>query len=165
MIENSALAYMPVPVPLLPEMYRVLAELTAGVVDEPEPGGGSPLPGGTLAGDLGENGVGWDAADLARLAATDMATTRLISRMLDVLAETPDQRYTTSDLVERLDVSKANLRGSLAALTRHIKRHYAGLGWPMIFEWGGDVGEGAPMETHYKVTPELAAIWRQVRGR
>lgn len=170
MIGNAGrVVYVPVTVGLLPEVYRVLSQLMATAAGEALEIDDGPPPGGTLPGDLGDDfgsaqGVGWKADALRKLARTPTGTTQLISRMLDVLAETPDQFHPTSDLIERLDVTQPQLRGSLGGLTRHLKKHYRGLDWPMIAKWGADLGEGYNIETYYKLEPELASTWKQVRA-
>jgi hypothetical protein len=80
----------------------------------------------------------------------------LVSRMLDVLAARRSDWIGTTELVGLLGVEKTKLRGTLAALTRHVKAHYGRLNWPMKFEWNGT-------EATYKINPDVAELWPSVR--
>jgi len=156
----EGLAYVPVPASHLQEVYSLLAELTgASAVDVAIKG--SPLPGGTVGGALGN--ATWTAAELAQLGSGTTATTKLVSRVMDVLAEQPGERYSTTDLVERLGVARNSLRGALAALTRHVKKHYPDHSWPFGWAWGGTLGEGFEAEMYYSLNPETAATWAEAR--
>ena len=83
---------------------------------------------------------------------------------MDVLAEQPGERYSTTDLVERLGVARNSLRGALSALTRHVKKHYPNHSWPFGWVWGGHLGQGFEAEMYYWLEPETATTWKEARG-
>jgi len=96
------MVYVPVSGKHLAEVYRYLAELgTEGPVTGNAEEEDSPLPGGT-GGGLGD--APWTTAELSQLASGTTTTTRLITQVMDVLASRPGERYSTTDLVERLGV-------------------------------------------------------------
>lgn len=110
--------------------------------------------------------ISWSVDDLARLASTSLFTTRQVALVLDVLAEKPGEWFTTTDLVNRIDIVRSNLKGVLSALTRHVRKHYARANWPMTAVWGPDIGDGFPGEVHYRFDDEdRAATWREARAR
>ena len=157
---TEELAYVPVPMAHLAAVFSLMADLTgSSTVDVSVEQ--SPLPGGTLGGALGN--APWTVAELAQIALGTMATTKLVTRMMDVLAEQPGERYSTTDLVERLGVARTSLRGALAALTRHVKKHYPEHSWPFQWEWGVDLGEGFEAEMYYSIEPEMAVTWTEAR--
>lgn len=167
--DTDRLAYVPVPPHLLPAVYQLLGELTTTPVggnDSPpaDTTGIDPPPVDTTRADLGPFGEGWDAEDFRKLVATEAISTRLVCRFLDLLSPTPGSWYPTSHLLELLGDEHDKVRGGLGAFSRHVRRHYPGLGWPMDAKWGPDLGDGFPLETHYMVTATEAAIWTQVRA-
>src|SRR4051794_1648608 len=132
MSQNYDLVPVMVPSPYVMEVYAYLAELASAATAADDVG--SPLPGGTQGGE-GEGTVApWTEADLRRLASTNTISTKLVTRLLDVLAAEPGRRYGTSELVEVLQVNRNALRSALSKLTLHIRKHYARDNWPMKFE-------------------------------
>lgn len=105
----------------------------------------------------------WTVAELNRFAATGSTTNVTIAKVLDVLAAEPGKFFSTSTLEERTGVPRANLKGSMSALTRHINRHYSGHEWMFTFEWGTHLGPDYPAEAHYTVDEAGAQRWREAR--
>lgn len=99
-----------------------------------------------------------------RLASSEAPSIVLICQMLDELAQTPDRLVPTSEIVSHIGVSRDVLRGALGALTRHVKKHFRDLGWPMTMQWGGDLGDGHAMESYYSLSSENAREWKRARG-
>ncbi|MFG2018274.1 hypothetical protein [Actinomadura geliboluensis] len=127
-------------------VYRLLSEL------EQEPGADAGLAGTSDAPGA------WDADKLARLAGTELNTTKTVTRILDVLCQEPGKQYDMQDLVKALSMEYHSLRGNLAAFTRHLNTHYDSDTWPMrVVESSG----GAML---YSLDAATAALWRSVRG-
>ncbi len=103
----------------------------------------------------------WTVEELHRFSQGHWAAVQTTVKVLDVLAAEPSRWFSTSELVELTGVPRPNLKGAWPALRRHITAHYPGHGWPHEFKWGPELGREA--ETHYSVTPERAAEWRQAR--
>ena len=136
--------YVPVPTTRVEDVYRLLG---GGAVRLVEPVG--LVSGGIDKDDLGAE---WTLAELAQFASGTTKTTRLITRMLDLLAAQPGDRFSTHDLVDRLGVNPTGLRGALAALSRHLKAHYPGYSTPFDTESG-----------RYSLTAQTAAVWSKAR--
>lgn len=175
--------FVPVPVPaeFVVDVMGFIASMAHAGVDSdsntrgdevgtttPSPTGSSE-PEGAGGGGSGElPHIEWSVDDLERLAASKVWTPSAVSRMLDLLAENPGEWSTTTEMVEglsSLNMSRNDLRGTLAALTRHTKKHYRRRNWPMEVGWGPDISAGYPEEMHYRVDDELAARWREARAR
>jgi hypothetical protein len=109
--------------------------------------------------------VRWPTDDLAKFAATPTRTSTTIGKVMDVLSDNADQYLSTSELEDATGVTRANLKGAFAALTRHINAHYNGRGWMLTFKWGPSLGPDYPAEAHYMVSAEQAARWKEARAR
>lgn len=125
-------------------VYRLLAKL------EQEPDA-------ELAG-TNDAPAAWDADKLARLASTELNTTKTVTRILDVLCQEPGRQYDMRDLVKALSMEYHSLRGNLAAFTRHLNTHYDSDTWPM------HVAESSGGAVLYSLDDATAALWRSVRG-
>lgn len=165
--DPETFVHVPVPVDRVLEVYALLsaprAESGRAGESSPEelprespwtpPAGGKGLPRRT-----------WSAEDLARFINSGTKTSRTVAAMMDVLAEKPGEQVTTTELVERLGVTKHELRGALAALTRHIHKHYNRNNWPFVFTWGPALGDDYPAEAHYTIVePDVIAAWAKLR--
>lgn len=154
-------ALVPVHVPRrhLTAVYGFLAELDAPAspaddVDSVAIASGDPESGETV----------WSVEQLSRFAKTSTTTSATIGKVLDVLAATPDEYFSTSQLEELTEISRAKLKGAFAALTRHLKAHYDARGWMLQYEWGPRLGPGHPAEGHYMLSAEQAARWQEARA-
>lgn len=107
----------------------------------------------------------WSADDLRRFIDGGTQTATTVGSMIDVLAEEPGRYFTTTEIVERIGVSRDRLRGALSALTRHMHKHYRRSNWPFTFRWGPTLGEGHSEEAHYVIAPETASRWVEARSR
>lgn len=107
--------------------------------------------------------VTWPVEDLRRFAATPTATSSTIGKVLDVLAASPGDYLSTSELEEQTGVERKNLKGAFSALTRHINKHYDGRGWMLTFKWGPEIEPGYPAEAHYTLSEDQASRWKEAR--
>ncbi|MDQ1305111.1 MAG: two-component system, OmpR family, response regulator [Actinomycetota bacterium] len=108
--------------------------------------------------------VTWPVEDLRRFAETPTTTSVTIGKVLDVLAASPGEYFSTSQLENLTGVPRSNLKGAFSALTRHLKAHYEARGWMLTFEWGPSLGAGYPVEAHYVLSHEQAERWLQARA-
>lgn len=156
------IVYVPVPASRLGEVYEVLGS-PAGLVAAEEleaVGEGEVEPAPQVA---------WTVEELRRFAGTPNTTANVVGKVLDVLAAGPGVPVSTTELEARTGVKRANIKGSLAAFTRHLKKHYPGHGWPMLFEWGPDMARDHPGQTfsaegYYSVDEATAELWKQARA-
>ena len=105
----------------------------------------------------------WTVAELRRFATSGSTTNITIGRVLDALADAPGTYLSTSDLEVKTGVPRANLKGSMSALTRHINKHYPGHGWMFTFRWGTHLGPDHPAEAHYALDEVAAQLWLDAR--
>lgn len=153
------IVYVPVRQSRLGEVYRVLG--SAPEADGPgEPAAELEEPAEELE---------WTVEELRRLVATVNTSAGVVGKILDVLAVAPGVRVSTTELEDRTEVKRANIKGSLSAFTRHIKKHYPGHGWPMRFDWGPNLARDEPgqvyaAEGYYSVDEHVADLWRQARS-
>ena len=104
--------------------------------------------------------VTWPVEDLRRFAATPTTTSVTIGKVMDVLAQEPGRYFSTTELEDKTGVPRNNLKGSFAALTRHLNKHYDGRDWMLTFRWGSPLGL---QEAHYTISEDQAARWKEAR--
>jgi hypothetical protein len=106
----------------------------------------------------------WPVDDLRRFARTHTITSGTIAKVLNVLEATPDTWFSTTQLEQETGVSKKNLKGAFAGLSRHINAHYSTLPWMLQAREGREIDPTYPQaELHYKVSKEQAERWREAR--
>lgn len=137
-------------------VYGFLAQL-----EQEPPGRDTPYWGGAGA---PPDPSTWSVSDLRRFATTPTTTSSTIGKVLDVLAGSPGEYFSTSVLEKRTGVPRSNLKGAFSALTRHLKKHYPGLGWMLEWKWGPELGTEYLAETHYRLTAEQADLWKAARA-
>lgn len=125
----------------------------------------SPLPGGTQGAE--SNGdwpvVEWTVENFKSLISTDLPSVQRVTALLDVLAVEPERLYSTTAVVERLNLDRSQIKGALAAFTRHLHAHYERGNWPMKWEWGTDPDSTYQAEAFYGLDKVNAARWQEAR--
>ncbi|MER7830116.1 hypothetical protein [Streptomyces sp. NPDC095602] len=93
----------------------------------------SPLPGGTQGAEQDGDWpvVEWTVEDFKSLIATDLPSVQQVAALLDILAREPERSYSTTAIVERLNLDRGQIKGALSAFTRHLHAHYERGNWPM----------------------------------
>lgn len=103
-------------------------------------------------------GPAWDEASLRRLAAQANPATLA---MLDLCALEDPEQVGVQDIAEAAGITAGGVRGQLAGLTMRLRNPTYGFRqqtWPTTVQWlPGGVAS-------YSMAPELAAVWRSVRG-
>lgn len=122
-----------------------------------------PPAAGEVAGTAGAESA-WTVDELRRFLTTAGTTNVTIGKVVDALATKPGSYFSTTELEAMTGVPRSNLKGSMSALTRHIKKHFAGHGWPFVYQWGPNVSADYPTEAHYTIDEHTAAAWREARG-
>jgi hypothetical protein len=163
---TPAFVSVPVPVERVLEVYALLAtphgrETGAVSTEAPPPSSPSST---TPSNELPK--VPWTEKDLTRFINSETKMAQTVTGMMDVLVERPGEHFTTTELVERLGVTRHELRGSLSALSRHIRKHYGRTNWPFDFVWGPSLGDDYPAEAHYTIVNQgVIAAWKKLRPR
>jgi hypothetical protein len=152
---------VPVPAQHVTRVYALLAEL-----DLKEGEMSNPLPGGTQGADPEETWpvVEWTVEDFKSLIATDLPSVQRIAALLDILAGEPERSYSTTAVVERLNLERGQIKGALSAFTRHLHAHYERGNWPMKWEWGTDPDSTYQAEAFYHLDKANAARWQEARA-
>ena len=110
------------------------------------------------------NEIRWPVEDLRRFAKTPTTTSNTIGRVLDELADHPDEWVSTTALEAATGIPRNNLKGAFSALTRHLRAHYGARGWMLAYKWGPALGPGLPAEVHYTLSTEQAERWKEARA-
>ena len=108
--------------------------------------------------------IRWPVEDLRRFAKTPTTTSNTIGRVLDQLADNPDEWVSTSALEAATGIPRSSLKGAFSALTRHLRAHYGGRDWMLADKRGPAIGPGLPAEVHYMLTTEQAERWKDARA-
>ncbi|MGH2706346.1 MAG: hypothetical protein ACRDJ4_15045 [Actinomycetota bacterium] len=150
---------VPVPADRVLEVYAFLSGFPHAAADATGDSPWTPTPSNGLP------TIPWTEEDLARFVSSGTKTSRTVAAVMDVLVEQPGEQFTTTTLVARLGVTRNELRGTFAALTRHIRTHYGRENWPFRFTWGPTLGEDYPVEGHYSIIdPKVVVAWAKLRS-
>ncbi|MFC9280214.1 hypothetical protein [Streptomyces collinus] len=123
----------------------------------------NPLPGGTQGAESDGTWpvVDWTVEDFESLITTDLPSVQRVTAMLDLLAADPGCSYSTTAVVERLNLDRGQIKGALSAFTRHLHAHYKRGNWPMEWEWGTDPNSAYQAEALYRLDKTNAARWQE----
>ena len=114
----------------------------------------------------------WSVEDLARLAEGRTSTTERWARALDVLVDSgPGTWLPTSEVARRSGMTINEWRDAPRKISRHLRAHYPNVPknsrgeahWPLCVGGRGISDNGG--EAWWAITPEMAARWREVRGK
>ena len=99
----------------------------------------------------------WTESEIRQLSPTLNPSVRAL---VDICLTRPGEWVGYSEIIEKANLSRPQLRGALAGLTMTIKSRFQRQNWPFEAEWAGG-GEG---EMYYRVAPEYADAWRLAGG-
>lgn len=143
MDDSRELVMMPVPQDRVEEVYKLLAS--------PPSAKRTPRPDQNRTDD-----DEWTRSDFAHVVDDKRPSFEIVRRMLDFLAENPDQELSVSAVCTELGIERERLRGSLSGFARAAKKIADDLPW-----WPAESTEG---EMGYMVTALAADRWKAVRG-
>jgi hypothetical protein len=107
----------------------------------------------------------WTEADLQQLFDDQTTTGRTVSAILTELARVAEKPIGTSELEATTGIARVNIRGSLSAFTRRIRKHYGGRSnWPMDVRWGHQIDPALPEEAYYSLDQQTASRWKAITG-
>ena len=108
----------------------------------------------------------WSIADYQLLIGDKRPSVARILRIMDVLAQRPGQKLSTTALAEATSYSRGQLRGAFSGFSRVCAtlRPEQKLGWPMEWVWGAAEQEGLDTETYYWLPEPRAARWLEARA-
>ena len=152
--------FQPVMVPerLMGEVYALLAERMTRVDDSeaatPEMPVGTPAPVGAVA----------VAAPTAEgLARMKTLTNESVVALMDLCSDAQPEPVATSKFVAEAGMDMPTLRSGLGGLRRTLKAFLPDMAFPFESAWGPNIGKQTA-EMYYWHTPEVAALWREVRA-
>jgi hypothetical protein len=146
---------IPVPVEHVAQVYVLLGKLAAGESDDnnADATGGQQLPFG-----------GWTEENLERISKSQQASVQRIAKMLDLLAKSPGQPVSYSDIAQSLHLTRGELQGALSGFTRWIRKIWGDDdGWPMTVTIRQAQPGDQESASYYLVTPTTANRWLAVR--
>lgn len=158
---TSAFQYVPVPNEHVPSVLAFLAQLLSGNAEVPQDviSGGSGVSEGT--------DDGWTDEKLLKFSTMGTKTSETVSRILDLLSETPGKggARSTRDLADELELDYFVVKAVPTQVSRTLGKHFAGLTSPYWGLWGTeDFIPARSNEMYFAVTQERADQWRRVRG-
>jgi hypothetical protein len=101
--------------------------------------------------------IPWSEEDLVVLADVANATTLAI---VDLCALSPDTWIAASDAYQRAGVATATGTGQLGGFGLTVRSKFRRINPPYERQWSA----GGTNQAYYRIGPELAAAWRQIRG-
>lgn len=108
----------------------------------------------------------WTVVDFQRLVADPRPSVERIVRVLDVLADRPGVKLSTTALSEATGLSRGELRGGFSGFTRVCNSFPGGAKrWPMTWSWGPAEISDLDTETFYTLPAIQAQSWKLARSR
>jgi len=132
------LAYVPVPIDRLSEVFRLLGQPAVEVV-------GSSSTADTIA------FRPWTQERISRLGAE--VTNPNVRALLDLCAARPNEFVTIREIEAKTGAAQPTVRAALAGFTMFVKSRFRAKNWPL--EWDFSTGM-----TRYKMTTEIASWWK-----
>lgn len=161
---SSSPEYVSIPVPthLVPDVYAFITQRLTGQPATDASSSGTDTAAEPVTDEAGYPTLEWTVDDLTRLAATRTPGIVNIATVMDTLATSPGTWMSTTDLERDTGIPRFNLRGSMSALTRHVKAHYSRDNWPFTFGWGTSIGMN-DAQAYYRIDPATADRWTEIR--
>ncbi|MGI5339158.1 hypothetical protein ACQEVS_18085 [Streptomyces sp. CA-181903] len=157
--EDQQFVSVPVPSQFVTQVYAFLADLAGTATAPSADGGAGPQEDGEWP------FVEWSVQDLRTLAADQLYSVQVVTRVLDILAERPGDRFSYTSLVEQLDMDRKRLRGVLSAFTRVVHKHYGRRNWPMSWVEAPSGEADLKSEFFYTTNEVTATRWREARAQ
>ncbi len=107
----------------------------------------------------------WTTADLRRLATGSTFTTKILTEIMDVLAEDPGTWLTSAELASKIGQNPETIKRIWTHVSRHINKRYTGLAWPLQAKWGLDFDPARESFVYYRLTDSQAQQWQAARAK
>lgn len=105
----------------------------------------------------------WTTEELRRIAKGKNFTTKVLTQMLDALAEAPGEWFTSAELADRVGQKQETIRRLWTHVSRHINKWYAGAPWPLEAKWGPEFDSAREALVYYRLNDAQAAKWKAAR--
>ncbi len=106
----------------------------------------------------------WTTADLRRLAKGSTFTTKVLTEIMDVLADDPGTWLTSAELASKIGQNPETIKRIWTHVSRHINKRYAGLPWPLQAKWGLNFDPARESFVYYRLTDSQAQQWQAARS-
>jgi hypothetical protein len=159
----SAEDFVPVPVPA-PLVVGVMAFIASQSIDR---GVVDPTAEEALAAESSTaNKVTkeWTPEILSDIARGRLFTTRLLTKIMDKLAETPDTWMNSAELAGKIGENTETVKGIWSHVGRHHNARFEGLPWPLDARWGLSLTPARDAYTYYRLTDDQVALWKEARS-
>jgi len=153
--------YVAVPQRFVPSVYQLLAELSLSEVLIDDDG----IEPDVVEVTSGNDATSWTDEMLERFAAGLTKTTQIAGEIMDVLAQSPDEKLSIDELAERTGRERSQVKALWTHVARHLRKHYGVTHPPLTTKWGADLEPARDNVVYYFVTPEQADAWRAARTR
>ncbi len=148
---------VPVRSDLVEEVYRFIADRSSA-------GASAASGSGEESARLGS----WSDEDLRAIvaAATSLPSLERTCRVMDELAAQPGQRFTITELTQRLGLTHGELRGGFSGFTRWINGVWgeSDNSWPFDTTWTTSTNGTTSTEQVYVMDTHTATRWQAVRA-
>jgi len=155
---SGGFQYVPVPDEHVPAVYRLLANLASTSVSAPSTK--NPDPDLGPGPDLDEV-EGWSDPDLRSFAFSAMQIAQTARCVFDVLAASPAEWMSTSDLVDATGLG-SKIKNMPTQFTRTLNARYNGKPSPLEHRWGTNLDVPRDDQMYYRVTPARAEQWLRI---
>ena len=112
-----------------------------------------------------DGGIVWSGVDLELFMAAGQRSYRRVRAFADVLADSPEKVFTTTEACELAGIESTQLRAALGKLTQWMQATPENEEWPFGWAFGEVVDPDNPTEYHYRMSKEQARSWNAARRR
>jgi hypothetical protein len=128
---------------------------------------GQPVPVPPRIGKRHKNdgGILWSGIDLARFMEASQRSYQRVRAFADVLADSPEKVFTTTEVCEGAGIESTQLRAALGKFTQWMQASTEYAEWPFGWAFGEVVDPDNPTEWHYRMSKEQARAWKDARRR
>ncbi len=143
------------------------AERVTALLEELRGNEGRPMPVQPRMGKRHKNdgGILWSGVDLARFMEAGQRSYRRVRAFADVLADSPEKVFTTTEACELAGIESTQLRAALGKFTQWMQASTEYEEWPFGWAFGEVVDPDNPTEYHYRMSKEQARAWKDAQRR
>lgn len=112
-----------------------------------------------------DGGILWSGVDLTRFMEAGQRSYRRVRAFADVLADSPEKVFLTTEACELAGIESTQLRAALGKFTQWMQASTEYEEWPFGWAFGDVVDPDNPTEYHYRMSKEQARAWMDARRR
>jgi len=166
--QRAAQEFVPVPTPaeFVTSVMAFIGQLDAGIgVPDGDDGASDQEVSAAEEAALAEDaGKPWTIDELRRIAQGRVYTTRVLTQILDVLADAPSTWMTSVELAAATGRKEQAIRRIWTHVSRHINKWYVGHPWPLEARWGLEFEPARDGVVYYRVSDDQAKAWKEAHA-